>query len=152
MSADTKQCPSCGAQIEAEARICRSCGARFDVTIKGYCPTCHGVVQADENGACRQCGETLFDRGSMSARSGAIADLAGEPWALLHPDDASRTAVQDGDPVVIASRRGSIALRARVSAAILPGQVFVPRGYDAAPVNALIDLTDAVTRVRVAGL
>ena len=62
MSADTKQCPSCGAQIEAEARICRSCSARFEVTIKGYCPTCHGVVQADENGACRQCGETLFDR------------------------------------------------------------------------------------------
>ena len=60
--------------------------------------------------------------------------------------------MDDGDPVVIASRRGSIALRLRVSAAILPGQVFVPRGYDAAPVNALIDLTDAVTRVRVAGL
>jgi len=97
-------------------------------------------------------GETLFDRGSMSARSGAIADLAGEPWALLHPDDASRTAVQDGDPVVIASRRGSIAVRVRVSRAILPGQVFVPRGYDAAPVNALIDVTDAVSRVRVAGL
>ena len=97
-------------------------------------------------------GVALFDRGSMSARSGAIAELAGEPWALLHPDDAARAAVDDGDPVVIASRRGSIALRLRVSAAILPGQVFVPRGYDAAPVNALIDLTDAVTRVRVAGL
>ena len=62
MSADTKQCPSCGEQIKAEARICRFCGTRFEVTTKGYCPTCHALVQADENGACRQCGGTLIDR------------------------------------------------------------------------------------------
>lgn len=97
-------------------------------------------------------GEVLFDRGAMSARSGAIADLAGEPWALLHPEDAARAAVADGDPVVLASRAGSVALRARLSTGILPGQVFVPRGYDAAPVNVLVDGAEAVTRVRVSGL
>jgi NADH-quinone oxidoreductase subunit G len=97
-------------------------------------------------------GEALFDRGAMTARSRAIADLAGEPWALLHPEDARRAAVADGDPVVLTSRAGAIALRARLSTAILPGQVFVPRGYDAAPVNALVDGAAAVTRVRVSGL
>jgi len=97
-------------------------------------------------------GEALFDRGAMSARAGAIADLAGEPWALLHQDDAARAAVADGDPIVLTSRRGSLAVRARVSSGILPGQVYMPRGYDAAPVNALIDLDDPVTRVRVQGL
>ncbi|HXF82601.1 MAG TPA: molybdopterin dinucleotide binding domain-containing protein, partial [bacterium] len=73
-------------------------------------------------------------------------------WALLHPEDARRAAVADGDPVVLTSRAGAIALRARLSTAILPGQVFVPRGYDAAPVNTLVDGAAAVTRVRVSGL
>jgi len=97
-------------------------------------------------------GEALFDQGAMSARAGAIADLAGEPWAMLHRDDAARAAIAEGDPVIVTSRRGSIALRARLSAALLPGQVYVPRGFDAAPVNALVDLSEPVTRVRVQSL
>ncbi|MDQ7844325.1 MAG: NADH-quinone oxidoreductase subunit NuoG [Armatimonadota bacterium] len=97
-------------------------------------------------------GEVLFDRGAMSARAPAVADLAGEPWAILHPEDARRAAVEDGDPVVVSSPRGALALRARLSTAILPGQAYVPRGFDAAPVNVLVDPGDPVTRVRVAGL
>jgi len=97
-------------------------------------------------------GEALFDRGAMTTRAPAVADLAGEPWAILHPQDALRASVGDGDPVIVTSRRGSLALRARLSSAILPGQVYVPRGFDAAPANALVDLSQPVTRVRVAGL
>jgi len=97
-------------------------------------------------------GDVLFDRGAMTSRSTAIADLAGEPWALIHPDDARGAGVADRDPVVLRSRRGSVAVRAKLSAAILPGQVFLPRGYDAAPANMLADLADPLTRVRVAAL
>jgi NADH-quinone oxidoreductase subunit G len=115
-------------------------------------PVSPARAQPADGGLTLIVGEALFDRGAMSARSGAIADLAGEPWALLHPEDAARAAVADGDPVVLTSRSGSVALRARLSTGILPGQVFVPRGYDAAPVNALVDAAEAVTRVRVSGL
>ncbi|HEU5298965.1 MAG TPA: NADH-quinone oxidoreductase subunit NuoG [bacterium] len=115
-------------------------------------PAGAGTVRPPDGSLTLIVGEALFDRGAMSARSGAIADLAGEPWALLHPEDAARVAVADGEPVVLTSRRGSVALRARLSTAILPGQVFVPRGYDAAPVSALVDAAEAVTHVRVAGL
>jgi anaerobic selenocysteine-containing dehydrogenase len=96
-------------------------------------------------------GSALFDQGAMSARSGAIANLAGTPWALLHPQDAARLAVADGDSVVLAGARGSIALRAVVRPAVLPGQVYVPRGYDAAPLNLLVDAAEprSVVRVRV---
>ncbi|HLA25047.1 MAG TPA: NADH-quinone oxidoreductase subunit NuoG [bacterium] len=94
-------------------------------------------------------GSALFDRGSMSSRSGAIADLAGAPWALLHPDDAGRLGVGEGDSIVLTSAHGSIALRAMVAPAVLPGQVYVPRGYDVAPVNALIDASRPVSRVRL---
>jgi NADH-quinone oxidoreductase subunit G len=97
-------------------------------------------------------GSALFDQGSMSSRSRAIADLAGAPWALLHPQDALRLGITDGDPIVVAAADRSIALRALVRPALLPGQVYVPRGYDAAPVNALSDASHPVSRVRVQAL
>ncbi|MGH2400052.1 MAG: molybdopterin oxidoreductase family protein, partial [bacterium] len=97
-------------------------------------------------------GDVLFDRGSMSGRSPAIADLAGEPWAMLNPDEAAKITVADGDPIVLEARRGSIAVTAKVSAAIPPAHVYVPRGYDAAPVSAIADMDEAVTRVRVRAL
>ncbi len=93
-------------------------------------------------------GEVLFDRGSMSSRAGAIAHLAGEPWALLHPADAADQGIGEGDSIVLRSARGSIAVRAKVAPAVLPGQVYVPRGFDAAPVNVLVDASEAVTQVR----
>ena len=94
-------------------------------------------------------GTALFDQGAMSARSGAIAGLAGTPWALLHPQDATRLAVADGDSIVLAGAHGSLALRALVRPALLPGQVYVPRGYDAAPLNLLVDAAEPRTVVRV---
>ncbi|TMJ04713.1 MAG: NADH-quinone oxidoreductase subunit NuoG [Bacillati bacterium ANGP1] len=97
-------------------------------------------------------GDVLFDRGAMTSRSPAIADLAGEPWALLHPDDASRFGIAEGDATVMRSRRGSVAVRAKLSSAVPPGQVFLPRGYDGAPANALVDLSEPVTRVQAAAL
>lgn len=97
-------------------------------------------------------GDVLFDRGSMSGRSAAIVDLAREPWAMLHPDDAAQVAVSDGEPMVLAARRRSIAVTARVSKAVPPGHVYVPRGYDAAPVNTITDAGEPVTRVRVRAL
>jgi NADH-quinone oxidoreductase subunit G len=95
-------------------------------------------------------GDVLFDRGAMGARSPAIADLAGEPWALLHPDDAARAGVAAGDVVVVTSKAASLALRARVSDAVMRGDVFIPRGFDGTPVNLLTDAEgDTGTVVRV---
>jgi formylmethanofuran dehydrogenase subunit D len=85
----------------------------------------------------------------MSARSDAIANLAGTPWALLHPVDAARLAVADGDTVVLTGAHGSVVLRALVRPALLPGQVYVPRGYDAAPLNLLVDAAQSRTVVHV---
>ncbi len=97
-------------------------------------------------------GDVLFDRGAMTSRSPAIADLAGEPWALIHPEDAGRANVTEGDTVILQARRGAVAVRVKLSSAILPGQVFLPRGYDGAPANALADPSGASPRVRVLAL
>ncbi len=97
-------------------------------------------------------GEVLFDRGSMTSRCPAISDLAGEPSALVHPDDAARYGIGAGDVMVLTSARTTVVVRAQLSTAILSGYVYLPRGFDGAPVNALVDLAVAGTPVRIAGL
>ncbi len=97
------------------------------------------TAASDGDGLVLIPGDALFDLGTMTSRSPAVADLAREPWAMLHPEDASRLGVADGDPVVLRGARGEVAVRVRVAADILPGQVFLPRGFDQAPANALAD-------------
>ncbi|MNW62923.1 Dimethyl sulfoxide reductase DmsA precursor [compost metagenome] len=45
------------------------------------------------------------------------------PLLQMHPEDASRRNVEDGDAVVVWNDRGRIELTAKVSEAMLPGTV-----------------------------
>lgn len=49
--------------------------------------------------------------------------------AQLHPDDAARLGLADGEPVRISSRVGSIELPVEVDDALMPGVVSVPHGW-----------------------
>ncbi len=58
--------------------------------------------------------------------------LAGGPGrctALLHPDDAARLGLRDGEPVRVRSRVGEIELPAQVDDGIMPGVVSIPHGW-----------------------
>ena len=44
----------------------------------------------------------------------------------IHPDDATRLGIADGDAVRITSRRGEARSTARIDASISPGCVFLP--------------------------
>ncbi|MDX8151864.1 molybdopterin-dependent oxidoreductase [Patulibacter brassicae] len=103
-------------------------------------------------------------------RTGKSADLLAadpEPFVELHPDDARRAGVEDGERVRLVSRRGSAVLRARVpeleptagdpalrGGAIRPGVAFAPFHWGllhappgAGQLNALShDATDPVSR------
>ncbi|HKV45889.1 MAG TPA: molybdopterin dinucleotide binding domain-containing protein, partial [bacterium] len=68
-----------------------------------------------------------------------IRHQAGEPFVALHPEDASRLGLVDGAPCQVRSPRGTLRLAARIWAGIRPGQVYIPRGFDAAPVTGLED-------------
>lgn len=48
------------------------------------------------------------------------------PFVELHPDDAARLSIADGDSLEIASRRGRAVLPASVSDRVLPGNLFAP--------------------------
>jgi assimilatory nitrate reductase catalytic subunit len=53
-----------------------------------------------------------------------------EPYVELNPQDAVRLRIRSGDLVSIASQRGRMTARTVVSAAVQPGQLFIPMHYD----------------------
>ncbi len=62
-------------------------------------------------------------------RTGKVENLlksCREPFVELHPQDARRYGVQDGDFVEVTSRRGKLVAQARVTATIASGICFVP--------------------------
>jgi anaerobic selenocysteine-containing dehydrogenase len=48
---------------------------------------------------------------------------------LVHPDDAARLGLADGEPAEVASRAGSVTLPVEITDAIRPGVVSIPHGW-----------------------
>jgi len=55
----------------------------------------------------------------------------------IHPDDAARLGVGEGDLIRLTSRRNTMVSAARVSERVAPGQVFVPFHFREAAANLL---------------
>ena len=66
-------------------------------------------------------------RTAKSAVLRALSDM--DPYVELAPEDAGTRRVNDGDIVVVVSRRGSMKAIARVTPTVRAGQVFVPMHY-----------------------
>ncbi|MGD9793262.1 MAG: molybdopterin-dependent oxidoreductase [Acidimicrobiia bacterium] len=62
--------------------------------------------------------------------------------ALIHPRDAERHGVVDGDTVTITSEVGSVRLPAKVTDQVVEGSVSFPHGWNDANVNLLTSTTD----------
>jgi len=75
--------------------------------------------------------------GTMTRRSAALDALKPEPYMELHPEDAGRLGVTEGDWVRVSSRRGAIRLRVRLMTRVQPGSVFIPMHFREAAANAL---------------
>lgn len=86
--------------------------------------------------------------GTMSRRSPGLDTIAPEAEAELHPDDANRLEVTDGDFIQVKSRRGSVIALARITERSSPGTVFMTFHYAEAAVNLLtIDAVDPVAKI-----
>ena len=69
----------------------------------------------------------LRDQWHGMSRSGTVARLFGHspaPQLQLHPTDAQRLALQDGDLAYLTSRRGTIVLPVAASDSLAPGQAY----------------------------
>ena len=88
-------------------------------------------------------------------RTGKVENLlksCREPFVELHPQDARRYRIQDGDFVEVTSRRGKLVAQARVTAEIAPGTCFVPfhwgrgMGFYKCANNLTLDACDPLSR------
>jgi len=83
---------------------------------------------------------------SRTAKSAILRKLHPKQcWVEIHPQDAQRAKIKDGDMAQITSRRGSMQALARLTATVQRGQVFLPMHY--AEVNTLtLNVVDPVSR------
>lgn len=86
--------------------------------------------------------------GGTLTRHSWLDDLFPEPLVDIHPDDAARLGIQDGDAVRVTSRRGSIVLRAHITPKTNPGVVFIPFHFREAAANLLThDILDPQAKI-----
>ncbi len=78
-----------------------------------------------------------YHSSTMSRRAAALDAFAPEGYVLLHPSDAGRAGVRDGDRVRVVSRRGRLETRVRIADEVREGEPFMPFHYESARVNLL---------------
>ncbi len=76
--------------------------------------------------------------GSMSRRTPGLLALAPEERLEIHPEDAARLHVAEGDTVEVASRRGALTVRAHLTDRCPPGVVFLSFHFEEVPTNKLL--------------
>jgi predicted molibdopterin-dependent oxidoreductase YjgC len=76
----------------------------------------------------------MYDDGVLMRMGPSLRKLAPGAVAHLHPDDALRMRVHDGDPVVLRGAAGDIEMPVRVDPSLRPGVVYVPFNQPGCPV------------------
>jgi anaerobic selenocysteine-containing dehydrogenase len=90
-------------------------------------------------------GRLMFDHSTILREARVIPGLAPAAFAEIHPADAARAGVTDGERVTVVSPYGQLGLVARVTEDTPAGSVFVPSGYNDAPVTSLwVECSDTV--------
>ena len=78
-----------------------------------------------------------YNAGTMTRRTGNL-ELLDRDWLEIHPDDAARLWISDGQRVSVRSRVGRIETEARVTDRIEPGHVFTAFHFPEVRTNLLI--------------
>ena len=78
-----------------------------------------------------------YNCGSMSMRTPGLQTLLGEEYLEINPQDAANLNVRDREMVEVASRRGRLKVRARLTDRVNPGVVFLSFHFDEVPTNEL---------------
>ncbi len=94
-----------------------------------------------------------YHTGTMTMKSADLNDRAPESYVEISRADAERFNIVEGDMVNIASRRGSIAVRARILSKAVGGTVFIPfhfaKGAANQLTNAALDPVSGIPEFKV---
>jgi predicted molibdopterin-dependent oxidoreductase YjgC len=94
-------------------------------------------------------GRTLYNYniGNMTQKTGAIRQKQRENFVELNQLDAKRLGVDDGDLMLVKTRRGELTVKARVGDRTRPGALWMPFHFADQPTNRITnDAFDNVTR------
>ncbi|MHB8174060.1 MAG: molybdopterin oxidoreductase family protein, partial [Nitrospirota bacterium] len=78
-----------------------------------------------------------YHTGTMTRRVGGLNHIVPEAFVEINPGDAERLKVEEGDFLIVASRRGEIKIKARVTGRVSKGLVFIPFHFAEASANVL---------------
>jgi formate dehydrogenase major subunit len=78
-----------------------------------------------------------YHTGTLTRRSPSLDREVGEGFVELNPHDARLLGVGDGEMVKIASRRGEIDVKAKVTPMVSSGVVFIPFHFAESAANVL---------------
>jgi formate dehydrogenase major subunit len=78
-----------------------------------------------------------YNAGTMTRRTGNL-ELNDRDYLEIHPDDASRLWIEDGETISVRSRQGRIEITAQVTERIEPGHVFTTFHFPETRTNLLI--------------
>ncbi|AHF06370.1 formate dehydrogenase subunit alpha [Desulfitobacterium metallireducens DSM 15288] len=92
-------------------------------------------------------GRKLSHYNIMTRNSEALEAYSPEEYAELNPKDADRLKVEDGGKVKVASRRGELETKVRVTDRVPAGMIFMTLHYKESPTNVLTNgAYDKVTK------
>jgi formate dehydrogenase major subunit len=78
-----------------------------------------------------------YHTATMSRRSKGLVSRTPQAFVEIHPEDAARLGIAQGDKIEVSSRRGAIEVYADISGRCEKGVVFIPFHYSEAAVNRL---------------
>jgi anaerobic selenocysteine-containing dehydrogenase len=93
-------------------------------------------------------GGTLFLQGSLSHRGALLPKLAKGARAFLHPDEAGRLGIRDGEMLELTGPAGTIRVPGATDSDVPAGSVFVPYAHAEVELNRLGIPSGAGLRVR----
>jgi predicted molibdopterin-dependent oxidoreductase YjgC len=89
-----------------------------------------------------------YHTGTMTRRSPFLNREMEGPYAEMHPEDAMKAGIREGDRIRITSRRGSIVTAARITERVARGSVFAPFHFTEARANILTNpVLDPVSKI-----
>lgn len=76
-----------------------------------------------------------------------LTEFRPEERAQIHPEDAKRLGINDGDTITVSSRRGAVQAKAWVTDIVLPGGIWMSFHFPASPTNQVtVGCGDKVTK------